>query len=106
MGIIVQNTPVKAHHSIGMVERYNRPLQRVYSIISTKIPGIKPDLALQIFFKTINNSVVFNGLVHTLLVFGAYSRMTELDAPFLSITQRTMVMKKAMDEVRKCTTSP
>ena len=105
MGIIVKNAPVEAHHSIGMVERYHGPLRRVYSIISTEIPGIEPDLALQMSFKTINDSVGPNGLVPTLLVFGAYPRMTELDAPSPSITQRAMAMKKAMDEVRKCTAS-
>ena len=105
MGIIVKNAPVEAHHSIGMVERYHEPLRRVYSIISNEIPGIKPNLALQMSFKTINDSVGPNGLVPTLLVFGAYPRMTELDAPSPSITQRAMAMKKAMDEVRKCTAS-
>ena len=105
MGIIVKNAPVEAHHSIGMVERYHGPLRRVYSIIITEIPGIEADLALQMSFKAINDSVGPNGLVPTLLVFGAYPRMTELDAPSPSITQRAMAMKKAMDEVRKCTAS-
>ena len=105
MGIIIKNAPVEAHHSIGMVERYHGPLQRVYSIIITEISGIEPELALQMSFKAINDSVGPNGLVPTLLVFGAYPRMTELDAPSPSITQRGIAMKKAMDEVRKCTAS-
>ena len=86
MGIIVKNAPVDVHHSISMVERYHGPLRRVYSIIITKIPGIKADLTLQMFFKAINNSVGPNGLVSTLLVFGTYPRMTKMDAPFPSIT--------------------
>ena len=105
IGIIVKNAPVEAHHSIGMVEYYHGPLRRVYSIITTEIPGIEPDSALQMSFKAINDSVGPNGLVPTLLVFGAYPRMTESDAPSPSITQRAMVMRKAMDEVRKCTAS-
>lgn len=60
-------------------------LQQVYSIIITEIPGIQPDLALQMFFKAINNSIDFNGLVLTLVVFGAYFRMTEQDAPSPSV---------------------
>lgn len=56
-------------------------------------------------FKAINNSISPNGLVLTLLVFGAYLRMTELDASSPSITQRIMAMKKTMNEVRKCTAS-
>ena len=86
IGIIIKNIPIEEYHSIDMVKHYHRPLQQVYSIIITEILGIKPELALQIFFKAINNLVGLNGLVFILLVFGAYPRMTELDTPFLSIT--------------------
>ena len=55
-------------------------------------------------FKAIHDSVGPNGLVPTLLVFGAYPRMTESDAPSPSITQCVMAIKKAMDKVQKCTT--
>lgn len=103
MGITVRNVPVEAHHSIGKVERYHGPLRRIYTIIATEIPGIDPELALQMAFKAINDSVGPNGLVPTLLVFGAYPRMTELDAPSPTITQRATAMKKAMEEVKKLT---
>lgn len=103
MGIIVKNVPVEAHHSIGKVERYHEPLRRIYMIIINEIPGIEPDLALQMSFKAINDSVGPNGLVPTLLVFGAYPRMVELDAPSPTITQRSLAMRKAMDEVRRLT---
>lgn len=46
MGIIIKSTPIEANHSIEIIERYHRPVRQVYSIITTKIPGIKPDLAL------------------------------------------------------------
>ena len=46
IGIIIKNVPVEAHHSINMVEHYHGPLHQVYSIITTKILGIKPDSAL------------------------------------------------------------
>ena len=93
MGIIVKNVPVEAHHSIGLVERYHGPLRRAYSIITAEIPGIEPELALQMAFKALNDSVGPNGLVPTLLVFGAYPRMTEMDAPSPTITQRTIAMR-------------
>ena len=85
-GINVKNAPVETHHSISMVERYHGPVRQVYSIITTEMPDIKPDLALQMSFKAINNSVGPNELVPTLLVFGAYPRMTEQDTPSPSIT--------------------
>lgn len=99
MGIIIKNAPVEAHHSISIIKRYYEPLQQVYSIVTTKIPGIEPNLVLLISFKAINNLVGPNELVPTLLVFGAYPRMIELDTQFPSITQCTMARKKAMDEV-------
>ena len=105
MRIIIKNAPVKAHHSIDMVKRYHGPLRRVYFFITTEIPDIEPELAFQMFFKAIYDSVGPYGLALTLLVFGAYPRMSELDAPSVSITQRTIAMKKAMNEVRKCTVS-
>jgi len=37
-------------------------------------------------FKAINNSIGPNGLVPTLLVFGAYPHITNLDAPLLIVT--------------------
>jgi len=58
-------------------------------------------MALQMTFKAINNTVGLEGLVPTLLVFGAYPRMTELDAPSPSVTQRAAAIRKAMSEIRK-----
>jgi len=52
-------------------------------------------------FKAINNSVGPNRLVPTLLVFGAYPRITNLDAPLPIVTQRAAAVKKAMEEIRK-----
>lgn len=46
MSIIIKNAPVEAYHSIDIVEYYYGPMQRFYSIINTKISGIKLNLAL------------------------------------------------------------
>ena len=101
MSISVKPIPVEAHNSIGMVERYHGPLRRAYQIIVAEIPGIDPDFALQMAFKAINDSAGPNGIVPTLLVFGAYPRMTELDAPSPTVTQRSVALKKAMEEIKK-----
>ena len=52
-------------------------------------------------FKAINDTAGPEGLVPTLLVFGAYPRMVELDAPSPSVTQRATAIKKAMVEIQK-----
>jgi hypothetical protein len=101
MGIRVNIVSVEAHHSIDMVERYHGSLRRVYAIIIAEISDIDSDSALQMAFKALNDSAGSNGLVSTLLVFGAYFRMTEMDAFSSTITQRFIAMRKAMDEVRK-----
>jgi hypothetical protein len=101
LGITVKPVPVEAHNSIGIVERYHGPLRRAYQIIVAEIPGIEPEFALQMAFKAINDSAGPNGLVPTLLVFGAYPRMTEMDAPSPTVTQRSVALKKAMEELRK-----
>jgi hypothetical protein len=64
-----------------MVERYYSPLQRIYHIITSKILGIDKDIALQMAFKAINDSIGLDSLIPTLLVFRVYPRITESDVP-------------------------
>ena len=101
MGIYTKVVPVEAYNSIGIVERYHGPLRRAYSIITKELPNLAKDTALQIAFKAINDTVGPNSLVPTLLVFGAYLRISELDAPSPSIGQRSGTLKKAIEELRK-----
>lgn len=101
MGIIVKNALIKAYHFINMIERYYRLLRSVYSIFRTRILAIKLKLAFQMASKAINNLVIPNMLVFTLLVFGTYPRIIELNLPSLFIFQPAITMKKAIDEDQK-----
>jgi hypothetical protein len=101
MSIIVKIVPIETHHSIEMMKRYHESLRRAYSIISTEISEIDSELTLQMTFKVINDSIEFNDLISTLLVFEAYSRMIEMNVSSFIITQRAIAMKKAMNEIRK-----
>ena len=58
--IIIKNAPVKAYHSISIVEYYHGLLWQIYFIITLKVPYVKADLALQVSFKVINISVSLN----------------------------------------------
>ena len=49
--------------------------------------------------KAINNIAGPNGLVPTLLVFGAYPRMSKFDSPTTIITQGAAVIKNAIKQV-------
>ena len=100
-GSTTKSVPVEAHNSTGVVERYHGPLRRIYQIITAEIPGINKTLALQMTFKAINDSMGPDGLVFTLLVFGAFPRMIKEDAPLSTVTQRTEALRKAMKELEQ-----
>jgi hypothetical protein len=103
MAIIVKEVPVEAHNSIGLVERYHGPLRRSYEIICEELKDehIDKDMILQMAVKAVNDSAGPNGLVPTLLVFGAYPRLTEMDPPSPSVTKRAEAIRAATKEVRR-----
>jgi len=80
MGTKVKIVPVEAHNSVGIVEHYHGPIRRAYLIITAEINGINKDTALQMAFKAINDSAGPDGIVPTLLVYGALPRITEYNA--------------------------
>ena len=51
--------------------------------------------------KAVNNTAGLDGLVPTLLVYGAYLRMSNLDPPAPSITERAAIIRKVMAEIVK-----
>ena len=51
--------------------------------------------------KAINDTAGPNGLVPTLLVYGAYLRISKLDPPAPSVTDRAAAIQKAMAEIVK-----
>jgi hypothetical protein len=72
---------IKAHNLVRIVERYYSPLYRIYQIITTELLDISKDIAPQIAFKAINDSIGPNSLIPTLLVFRAYPHIVESDVP-------------------------
>jgi hypothetical protein len=103
MEISVKNVPVEAHWSIGKIERYHSCIRLAYKIISEELAGteIGKEFMLQMAVKAINDTAGPNGLVPTLLVFGAYPRMSNFEPPIPSIIQRAAAIKKAMPEISK-----
>ena len=51
--------------------------------------------------KAINNTAGPDGLVPTLLVYGAYLRISNLDPPTPSIMEQVAVIRKAIAEIVK-----
>jgi hypothetical protein len=86
MGIKVKIVLINAYNSVKIVKRYYGPIWWTYLIIMTEILNINKDIALQMAFKAINDTIRLNGLVLTLLVYGALPRMVKYDVPLPSIT--------------------
>jgi hypothetical protein len=98
----VKIVPVEAHHSIGKVERYHAVLRRAYRCIREQTPStISKEFVLQTAVKAVNDSTGPDGLTPTLLVFGDYPKITQLDPPAASISQRAATIARAIEEVRK-----
>jgi hypothetical protein len=87
MAIEIKEVPVEAHNSVGKVERYHVLLCWAYEIIRDELDGeqIGKDVILQMAVKAVNDSAGPDGIVPTLLVFGAYPRMTEMNPLSLSV---------------------
>ena len=51
--------------------------------------------------KAVNDTASLNGLIPTLLVYGAYLRMSNLDPPALSITEQVTVIQKVIAKIVK-----
>jgi hypothetical protein len=101
MNIRINIVSVETHHSIEMIKRYHELFRRVYAIIVAKLLEIDWNSILQMTFKTLNDSINFDDLILTLFVFDAYFRMIEMNVSSSTIIQRFIVMRRAMNEVRK-----
>src|SRR6266487_5250031 len=103
MAIEIKEVLVEAHNSVGLVERYHAPLRRLYEIIQDELKDeyIDKEMILQMAVKAVNDSVGPNGIVPTLLVFGVYPRLTEIDPLSPSVTKRAEAIRTATKEVRR-----
>jgi hypothetical protein len=103
MLIKVKEVLVKAHNSVGLVERYHALLRRVYEILKKELKDkhIDKEMILQMAVKAVNNSAGPDGIVLTLLVFGSYPRITEIDALLPTIVKRAEAICAATKEVSR-----
>ncbi|EKD21678.1 hypothetical protein MBM_00791 [Drepanopeziza brunnea f. sp. 'multigermtubi' MB_m1] len=99
---ILKQMLIKAHHSVGLVERYHVLVRRAFKIVTKKLPKALREDRLQIAIKAINDTAGPNSLVPTLLVFKTLLKLTEQDRPAASTQERAAAINKAIKEVRKC----
>lgn len=75
-GIGLKVSGVESHNALGVGERYHAPLRRLYLKIRRDVPNMDRDLALKIANKAMNDTMGPEGLVPTLLVYGALPRFS------------------------------
>ncbi|POS85469.1 hypothetical protein EPUL_004337 [Erysiphe pulchra] len=84
----------KYNKSLGIFERYHMPLRRAYEVIREDLSSEnsttlqKRSLVLQMATKAVNDTAGADGIVPTLLFFGAFSRIVKGDTPTSDIMQR------------------
>ncbi|KAF1936672.1 hypothetical protein EJ02DRAFT_427316, partial [Clathrospora elynae] len=104
MGVTCKQVPTEAHWSVGKTKRYHAPLRRAWDILHAELTATMPDKAiLQMAVKAVNDTAGPDGLVPTLLVFGAYPRMTTESPPSPSMVKRSEAIQKATKALRKLT---
>ncbi|KKF92086.1 hypothetical protein CFO_g5561 [Ceratocystis platani] len=80
----------------------NRWLQYTLDDVMTKEnSGADQALNLQVAVKAVNDTSSLEGLVPTMLVFGAYPRLKSASAPSPSMTRRARAIKMAMAELER-----
>lgn len=100
--IRTKSIPVEAANSMSIVERYHTPIRRAYKIICQEAPDLSKECALQMSVKAVNDSVGPDGLVPTLLVFGALPRLgLPSDPPTPSTFKRAVALRKATAAMSK-----
>ena len=83
--MVIWSILIKVYNLVKIIKRYYSPLRRIYHIIITELLDISKDMALQMVFKVINDFVGPNGLIPTLLVFGAYLYIVEFNIPNFTV---------------------
>ncbi|KAM4067661.1 transposase [Hirsutella rhossiliensis] len=78
------------------------PLRRAYDILNAELSNVtSAEAVLQMAVKAINDTAGPDGIVPTLLVFGAYPRLTAESPPSASTLKRSAAMQKAMKTLRQ-----
>jgi hypothetical protein len=101
VGAQCRQMPVEAHWAVGKIERAHAPLRRTFNILRAELDDRTDDEAiLQMAIKALNDTAGPDGLVPTLLVFGAYPRINTESPPSPDIIARANAVRKAMRMLR------
>lgn len=100
--ITTKEIPVESAKAMTVVEQFHSPVRKAFNIIKKESPGKDDVSALQMTVKAIKDSVGPDGLVLTLLVFGALPRTgLPKKKPTSSTFQRAVALPKTIERITK-----
>lgn len=100
--ITTKCVPIESPNSMSYVERYHTPIRHAYKIVIAEATELDAEAALQVAVKSVNDSIGPDGLVPTLLVYGALPRLGfPNDPPTPSTFQRAIALRKATEAMTK-----
>jgi hypothetical protein len=88
------------------MKKFHIELRKAYQMIFENLnlnseSTISKEIVLQMIVKAINDTIDSDELMLILLIFETYSRMHVMNLSTSSITQRDIIIEKAMIEIRK-----
>ena len=86
LSIKFEEAPIKVHHSIFKAVKYRGKLKLSYEILEIGLRNVLAEYIFQMIVKVIKDTAGPEELIPTLLVFGAYLRMTQASPQFTSLT--------------------
>ena len=92
---------VQSHKALGVAEKYHSFLRNIYRKVRQEHSNLSTSFALSLSVKAMNDTGGYNGLVPTLLVFGALPRNLVTPIDLLAKVKRMRAMKLARKELSK-----
>jgi hypothetical protein len=103
IGIELVLSGVESHNSIGLGERYHGPLRRIYQKVRFDFQDLQTDVALRISVKAMNDTMNYDGLVPSLLVFGIMPRYPGIRTELPAQAERMRALDVARTEMETIT---
>lgn len=100
LNITCKTVPVQAANMMSIVERYHAPLLRAFTIIGDDCTSLEYDDVLLAAVKSLNDSTGLDGLIPTLLAFGAMPRLGTRQDPL--IRTQLSVLRQSKKRLKKC----
>lgn len=87
-GVATKPTPLESHNLLSLCERYQHFIRRVYIKMEMTHPSFGQNLTLAVAVHGVNNKAGPDGIVPTLLLFGALLRISISNLELISLAQK------------------